>query len=218
MIITRREFSAGAAALAFAASAGLDRAFAQAPQTVSSVVLMAPHPLGEMSIGNEKAQVTVIEYASMTCSHCAAFATETFPRFKKEYVDTGKVRFILREFPLDPQAAAAFLLARCAANGDANKYFALVDTLFHQQRDWAVQNAFPKLVPIMKQAGMTQKQAEECLANQKSLEGIETVRSNGATKLGVNATPTFFINGERVSGALTYDQMVAKVTPYLKAG
>ena len=214
MTITRREFCAGTAALAFAASTGLERAFAE---TVSSVVLMAPHPLGEMAIGNEKASVTIIEYASMTCSHCAAFALTTFPRFKKDYVDTGKVRFILREFPLDPQAAAAFLLARCAAKSNADTYFALVDTLFHQQRDWAVQNAFPKLVPILKQAGLSEKQSEECLANQKSLEGVEAVRNHAATKLGVNSTPTFFINGEKVPGALSYEEMVKRITPYLKA-
>ena len=215
MTFTRREFCAGTTALAFVAATGLERAFAQ---TVSSVVLMAPHPLGEMAIGNEKAPVTVIEYASMTCGHCANFALNTFPKFKTEYIDTGKVRFILREFPLDPTAAAAFMLARCASNGDGGKYFAMVDTLFHQQNTWAVQNPEAQLRTITRQAGLTDKSFNECLANQKALEGIEAVRQHGAQKLGVNSTPTFFINGEKVAGALSYDEMVKRVTPYLKAG
>ena len=219
MIITRREFCGGSAALIVAVGlqmpAGIERAFAQ---TVAAAELMVPGPLGEMALGPANAPVTVIEYASMTCSHCASFAINTLPKFKTDYIDTGKVRYILREFPLDPLAAAGFMLARCAANGDANKYFAMVDTLFHQQGTWVVQKPLPPLLAIGKQAGLNEKAVEDCLANQTMVEGIEAVRKRGVEKLGVSSTPTFFVNGQKAPGALSYDELVRLVTPYLKAG
>ena len=131
--ITRREFCEGTAALTFAllaTSALGGQAFAQ---KAADAELLKPSPLGEMTLGPANAPVTIIEYASMTCSHCAHFATTTMPELKKRYIDTGKVRYMLREFPLDPLAAAGFMLARCAANNDPNKYYALIETLFHQQ-------------------------------------------------------------------------------------
>ena len=115
---------------------------------------MKPDALPEMAMGDDKAPVTVIEYASMTCPHCAHFQETTFPELKKRYIDTGKVRYIFREFPLDSLAAAAFMLARCAGKNDKDKYFALVDTLFRQQRTWAVEKPLPPLLAIAKQAGL----------------------------------------------------------------
>jgi protein-disulfide isomerase len=137
--ITRRKFCQTTATLALATSmvgfASLppfrDMAFAE---TVPTDELMKPEGLPDMAMGNDKASVTVIEYASMTCPHCAHFQEVTFPELKKRYIDTGKVRYIFREFPLDSLAAAAFMLARCAGKDDKDKYFALVDTLFRQQR------------------------------------------------------------------------------------
>ena len=146
-------------------------------------------------MGDDKAPVTVIEYASMTCPHCAHFQETTFPELKKRYIDTGKVRYIFREFPLDNLAAAAFMLARCAGKDDKNKYFALIDTLFRQQRQWAVEKPIPPLLAIAKQAGFTEKTFNACLANQKVLDGIESVRMRAVDKFKVQSTPTFFING-----------------------
>jgi protein-disulfide isomerase len=143
----------------------------------------------------------------MTCGHCAHFHKETFPAIKENYIDTGKVRFILREFPFDPRAAAAFMLARCAPEG---KYFAMVDVLFKQQEQWAfVKNAREPLENIAKLAGFTQESFAACLTNQKLLDDINSVRERAASEFGVDATPTFFVNGKKYSGALSVEQMSA---------
>jgi protein-disulfide isomerase len=222
--ITRREFleSVGALALvggamasvgelAWAAPAGPQTA---GPQTVSIEELMAPGPLPDHVLGAAEAPVTIIEYASMTCPHCANFHETTYPELKKRYIDTGKVRFIFREFPLDPLAAAGFMLARCAGEG---KYYPMIETLFHQQKTWAVQKPIPPLLAIAKQAGFSQQSFEQCLANQKLLDDIEKVRERASSKFGVNSTPTFFINGERVAGAVSIDDLEKKIQPYLKS-
>ena len=222
MKITRREFCENGAALALATAvigasplAGFRPAQAQ---SVSSAELMQPSPLGDMSLGPDNAPVTIVEYASMTCGHCAHFAVTTLPELKKRYIDTGKVRYILREFPLDPLAAAGFMLARCAAKDDKNKYFALVDTLFHQQNTWVVQKPVEPLRAIARQAGLSEQAFDQCLANQPMLDGIEAVRRRGSEKLGVTSTPTFFINGEKRSGDLSIEDLAKLIEPYLKAG
>ena len=219
MKITRRDFCEGSAAIALAASIGtVLQASPALAQKVADAELLKPNPLGEMVLGNAGAPVTIIEYASMTCSHCANFAKKTYPELKKRYIDTGKVRYILREFPLDPLAAAGFMLARCAAKDDANKYYALIDTLFHQQNTWVVQKPLPPLQAIGRQAGLSEKDFNACLANQSMLDKIESVRKNATDKLGVNSTPTFFINGEKVTGDVSLEEIEKKMEPYLKAG
>jgi len=172
--------------------------------------------LPEMAMGDEKAPVTIIEYASMTCPHCAHFQETTFPEIKKRYIDTGKVRWIFREFPLDNLAAAAFMLARCAGKDDNEKYFALVDTLFRQQRQWAVEKPIPPLLAIAKQAGLTEQSFNACLANQQVLDGIESIRKRAVDKFKVQSTPTFFINGTQYPGALSAEEMTKLIDPYLK--
>jgi protein-disulfide isomerase len=226
--ITRREFAlstfaVGAAALALCGAVG---ALSRFPQLDLDFVrpaladdpaladLMAPNPLGEMAIGDEKAPITVIEYASMTCPHCAHFSATTFPELKKRYIDTGKVRFMFREFPLDQLAAAGFILARCAG---PDKYFPLIETLFAQQRDWVVQKPLPPLLAIAKQAGLSQEAFEACLDNRQFIEGMEKVRNQASDKLGVNSTPTFFVNGKRLPGALSIEEMEKEFAPYLKS-
>jgi len=177
---------------------------------------MAPDALPDMVMGDAKAPVTVIEYASMTCPHCAHFTETTFPELKKRYIDTGKVRFIFREFPLDQLAAAAFMLARCSAETDSSKYFTMIDTMFRQQRTWAVEKPLPPLLALAKQAGFTQATFDACLSNQKILDGIEAVRNRAADKFKVSSTPSFFINGTLVSGAMTIDEMAKQIDPLLK--
>ena len=234
MNITRREFAigtgtlalTGAAVLAGFTSLGWPRpALAQDP---SPAELMKVGPLGEMILGDEKAPVTVIEYASMTCPHCANFHETVYPEMKKRYIDTGKMRFIFREFPLDQLAAAGFMLARCSAQDvtapvtgldiskvAAQRYYAMIETLFAQQKTWVVQRPLAPLLAIAKQAGLTEQNFNECLKNQQVLDGIEDVRARG-TKLGVNSTPTFFINGKKFSGSLTIDDLEKQMAPYLK--
>ena len=207
MQITRREFCHSTAIVALATAvlgvSALPRFDGSAlAQTISPADLLKPDALPEMVMGDDKAPVTVIEYASMTCSHCARFQEATFPEFKKRYIDTGKVRYIAREFPLDSLAAAAFMLARCAGENDKTKYFALIDTLYRQQRTWAVERPLAPLFAIAKQAGFTQQTFDACLSNQKVLDGIESVRQRAAKQFKVDSTPTFFINGTKAAGEI----------------
>jgi protein-disulfide isomerase len=150
----------------------------------------------------------------MTCPHCAHFSATTFPELKKRYIDTGKVRFIFREFPLDRLALAGFVLARCAG---PDKYFPIIETLFAQQRDWVVQKPLQPLLAIFKQVGMNEQTFNSCLDNQQLAEGIDKVRSQATEKFGVNSTPTFFVNGKRVNGALSIEEMEKEFAPYLKS-
>jgi len=220
--INRREFCQGSTAVALATAvfgtSWLSFADTARADAIPIVELMAPEALPDMSMGNEKAAVTVIEYASMTCPHCAHFQETTFPELKKRYIDTGKIRYIFREFPLDNLAAAASMLARCAGETDKNKYFALIDTLFHQQQTWAVEKPLPPLLALAKQAGFTEQSFNACLSNQKVLDGIEAVRRRAIDKFKVASTPTFFINGNSYSGAMSIDEMAKIIDPLLAKG
>ena len=212
---TSRAFLVGVLLLAAAAALSggwTDAARAQA--TVSQADLAEAGPLGEMALGADNAPVTIIEYASMTCPHCARFHEQTLPKLKERYIDTGKVRFIFREFPFDALGAGAFMLARCA---DKERYFPIVDLLFSTQSQWAVNNPLQPLFNVAKQAGYTQDTFTACLKNQQVLDGIQKVRDRAASRLGVNSTPTFFINGKRLVGALTIEEIEKEIEPYLKA-
>lgn len=218
-MITRREFVAGSAALALAGTAlsALDlnligTAFAQ--KSPSAAELAEAGPLGDEVLGKPDAPVTIIEYASMTCGHCATFHNKTYPVLKQRYIDTGKVKYIMREFPLDPLAAAGFMLARCAGK---DKYYPMIEVLFQKQDQWAVQQPIPPLTAIAKQAGFTQEKFEQCLSDQKILDGIEATRTRGSEKLGVNSTPTFFVNGKVIRGAVTIEDLEKEILPLLKS-
>ncbi len=243
MPIDRREFCKGAAAIALAAAlvpTVLPMFPAQAQEAEGSVPmpeLMAPQALPDLWLGKADAPVTVIEYASMTCPHCAHFDETTFPLLKKQYIDTGKVRYTMREFPLDPLAAAGFMLARCAADmgggskganaagakdanaadgKDKDKYYAMIDTLFRKQDEWVKQKPLPDLLSIAKQAGFTKESFDACLANQKLLDDIQKERQVAIDKFKVHSTPTFFINGKAVAGAMTIEEMAKLIDPDLK--
>jgi protein-disulfide isomerase len=177
--------------------------------------LMAEGALPDVVEGQANAPVTVVEYASMTCSHCAAFATKVYPTLQSKYIDTGKAKLILREFPLDPLATAGFMLARCS--GDKRE--AMIELLFAQQKNWAfVDKPLDGLLNVVKQTGMTQETFERCLKDQALYDKINMVRDRGAEKFGVNATPTFFINGKRVSGEMTVEQLDKEIAPLLPKG
>jgi protein-disulfide isomerase len=176
--------------------------------------LLAPGPLGDMVQGSETASVTIVEYASLTCSHCRNFAVKTYPELKKRYIDTGKVRYIFREFALNDVDLLAIVIARCAPK---EKYFPLIETLFDKQDQWAVNNPVQPLLGIAKQAGFTDESFKACAANQQVIEGVKALREAGS-KFGVNSTPTFFINGEKRAGDLSIEELEKLIQPYLKAG
>ena len=204
-MLTRRMFAgalSGAALLTFTRSALAQRA--DSAQRVDSVALLQPGPLPEKILGKVDAPVTIVEYSSLTCTHCAHFHEEVLPQLKAKYIDTGKVRLVVREFPLDQIAYAASTLARCVPD---DRYFAMVDALFATQKGWAFsQNPQASLLVFAKQAGFTQETFDACLKNQQVRAGVLAVRARGHDVFGVDSTPTFFINGERQVGALSFEE------------
>jgi len=183
-----------------------------APQSfaVDLTGLNDPPAFGEMTLGPDTAKVTVIEYASATCPHCAAFHNETFEALKKEYIDTGKIKFVFREFPHQDAALAAFMLARCAPK---EKYFPLIDVFFATQPEWT-QDPLAGLNKIAQQAGFTKESFEACMKNEAVAKDILAVRSK-AESFGVTGIPTFFVNGERFEGETTIEAFRAKIDPLL---
>jgi protein-disulfide isomerase len=178
--------------------------------------LMTPSPLGENVLGKNDAPVTVIEYASTTCPHCAHFAETTFPELKKQYIDTGKVRFIFREFPLNDIDFFAYMLTRCI---DKDKFFPFLEVLFRQQEKWIAQPPAPPLPPlkaIAKQVGFTDESFEACRMN-KDVYAAVSWSSEQGSKLGVRSTPTFFINGKMYTGSLAIEEMAKIIDPLLKS-
>ncbi|MEW9806916.1 DsbA family protein [Mesorhizobium marinum] len=205
----KAEASEPAAPAADAPSPITTSATPAAPESSGSVdmaKLLEPGALPEMSLGKADAPVTIVEYASMTCPHCAHFHETTLPELKAKYIDTGKARLIFREFPFDPRAEAGFMLARCSKDN----YFPMIDVLFKQQRGWAaVDNAKDALLQISKLAGFSQESFEACLTDQKLLDDVRAVQKRGSEEFKVDSTPTFFINGKTYKGALTIAEMSA---------
>jgi protein-disulfide isomerase len=186
-----------------AAAAIVALGFAAAPaqaQDVNPLQLGVEGPLGDVVLGNAKAPVTVIEYASMTCPHCAAFHNDVFGAFQTAYIDTGKVRFILREFPLDAWAAAAFSLARCAEATTPGAYYELTGAFFENQPVWTA--SVDAFMTFVQPWGFTPESFNACVDDQTIIAGIEATYNRGV-ELGVNATPTFFINGQRQVGEIS---------------
>jgi protein-disulfide isomerase len=220
LIITRRAFTAALSLTGLAALAGLSpfHLFGDAlAQSTTAADVAKPVSLPDMAIGPANASVTITEYASMTCPHCAAFAEKVFPKIKSEYVDTGKVRYVFREFPLDIKAAAGSMLARCIAKDDGGKYFAVIDMLFRQQNDWVLKNTTETLMRIGKQAGLSQQAVEDCLKDQALLDKIAADQKYASDVLKVNSTPTFFINGDMVKGETSFEEFDKRIKSLLKS-
>ena len=209
---TRRAFLE-AAGMAAGALALPGAALAQANGSVSVADLMAEGALPDMWQGSKDAPVTIIEYASMTCSHCAHFHETTYPTLKSKYIDTGKVRFTLREFPFDPVAVAGFMVARCA--GDKRE--AMIGLLFSQQKNWAFSDKpLQGLTALVKQTGMSQEKFDACLQDKALYANVNQVFEKASKQFKVDSTPTFFINGKKVSGALSPEEMDKQLEPLLK--
>jgi protein-disulfide isomerase len=220
LIITRRAFTAALSLTGLAALTGfsplrlIGEAFAQ---SAAALDVAKPVSLPDMALGPKDAAITITEYASMTCPHCAAFTENVFPKIKAEYIDSGKVRFVFREFPLDIKAAAGSMLARCIGKDDSGKYFAVIDMLFKQQNDWALKNTTDTLKRIGKQAGMSEASVETCLKDQALLDKIAADQKFANEVLKVNSTPTFFINGEMVKGDISFEEFDKKIKALLKS-
>jgi protein-disulfide isomerase len=205
--ISRRAALAGTAAAGTLAA--VSPVWAQqrktAPAEVSVAELMKPVPgLDEITVGDAKAPVTIVEYASMTCGHCANFHNNVYPKLKAKYIDTGKARMIFRDFPLDNVAVAVSMLARCVGGEGPS---AFISDMFKRQQEWAFGqgNPVPRLFEIARQAGFTQASFDKCLTDQKLLESIEAGRKRASEVFMVDSTPTFFINGKRLRNGTLAD-------------
>ena len=169
---------------------------------------------GDMVLGAKDAPVTVIEYASMTCPHCASFHMGTFKELKAKYIDTGKVRMIFREFPFDPLALQASMLARCAGE---KRYFGMLNVLFKNQMKWAkAANPQQALANIARLGGFTGDRFKACMTDQVLADMILQTRLDGNEKFKVDSTPSFIVNGEKTSGNMTIDRWDKLLARYLK--
>lgn len=164
-------------------------------------------------MGSPDAPVTVIEYASLTCPHCAHFNNTVLGKLKSEYVKTGKVRWVYRDFPLNQPALYASALARCAGH---ERFFGFVDLLFKRQEQWAFgKDPLKGLAHVAALGGLTQKDIDTCFKDTKILKEIAAQRQEAADKFGVNATPTFIINGRKFEGDNSYEAFTAAIEAQL---
>ena len=155
-------------------------------------------------LGNPDAPITIIEYASLTCPHCAHFANEVLPELKKKWIDTGKVKLVLRDYPLDEPALRAAMIARCAP---PDRFYAYVDTFFGAQEKWVTARDYrDALARLVKLGGMSQEEFDNCLKNTALENKIVEGRLIASKELDVNSTPTFFINGSKFTGAPTVEE------------
>jgi protein-disulfide isomerase len=182
-------------------------------QSPSIADIMKPGEMPEMALGRKDAPVTIVQYASMTCPYCRKFQLETFPVLKREYIDTGKVRYVLRaEFPIGKQSGLATVALRCAP---PEKYFVLYDKLMVQQSSWVSQEVRPD--PIFKvaaQVGMTRVQFDSCRENRGMIAKLNAVKERGRT-LGVIGTPNFFVQGKLVKSVIGMKEIREMVDPLL---
>jgi protein-disulfide isomerase len=212
--LRRLAFAAVLSAAALAAHGALAAAAAPEPdRTVDMATVLKPGTLPELSIG-DAAGLPMIEYGSLTCPHCAAFSREVLPELKKDYIDTGKVRYIFREFPRNPLDVAAFVLARCV--GD-DKALAAIELLFSEQDKWAfVDKPLEPLIAAMRPTGLSHDQAMACLKDQAKADAIVAVGKRASDEIKMNGTPTFVIDGKVYGGELTMDQLRAILDPLIK--
>lgn len=177
-------------------------------QNPSVAEIMKTGPLPDMAWGRADAPVTVIKYMSLTCPYCRRFHAEVFPPFKKAYVDTGKVRFIIREFPIGKASGNATIALRCAG---PEKYLDLYGKFLAQQASWVSQEVrLDAIYAVAQQVGMSRAEFDQCLQNQPMIDGLKWVKDRGRT-LGIIGTPNFFVDGKLVKRVLSYEDITAMV-------
>jgi protein-disulfide isomerase len=196
----------GSAPTATSAATGADTA--PAPAATGEKGPVPEVAADEMVLGNADAPVTIVEYFSLGCPHCKHFHEDILPQLKAEYIDTGKVRIVFRDFPLDGVALSAAQLTRCVS---PMAYFPMVDTLFKQQSDWHVQDGVGVIAKIAKGTGMDQAAFDACIGNKELRDKIANGAKDGQAKFGIEATPTFIINGKKVGGVGEYAPFKAEV-------
>jgi len=198
--------------------AGLTGSLSSLPalaQSDTRSLVAKPGALPDMVLGSAKAPITIVEYSSMTCPHCAAFSENVFPMLQSKYIDTGKVRFVSRAFPLDIAAVSATMLARCIANGDGPRYFDATTMVFKRQGELA-QGPLDTLKSIGDHFGMSGEAVEACEQDEALLAGIKTDQQFAFDQLKVDATPTFFFNGEKIKGSMSFEDLEKKIAALLK--
>lgn len=214
-MITRRDTLVLMGAAALAAKAGITPAFAQ---NVNAAELLKPDPLGDIWQGPEGAKVSIVEYASLTCGHCATFHNTTYKELKKRYIDSGQVRFTLRPFALNQIDTALYMVAR----SEPSKYYGITDLLFETQDGWLKPGAQPAQVlasikQTLRQAGISEDKFNEIIKDQKLLDGINAVRKRASEVFKVDSTPTLFVNGVRQQGSTDIDGLEKLIKPALGA-
>jgi protein-disulfide isomerase len=191
---------------ALAAFAMLGTMMAAAPARAADVPVQTPD---DRVIGKADAPITIFEFFSLTCPHCAEFEDETYPKVKSEWIDTGKAKIVYRDYPLDQNALKAAVVARCAP---PDRYAAFVQALFQQQTVWGVQkDPTDSLKKIAALGGVGADQFDKCIADDDLQKSIVAEEYEAQQKYGVDSTPTFFINGKKVVGALPYDDFVKEL-------
>lgn len=209
------EFGRGVAVLLVGAALGLSGcggAAGPAAETVAPLKeqILEPGPLGEREYGNPNAPVTIIEYVSLTCPHCRNYHAKVFPQVKRQYVDTGKVRYIIREFPIGRTAGTAAIVTRCVPK---NKHLYMTEAFLSRQREWVSQEVRPDAIySVAKSSGMSRAEFDKCLTNQGIIDGLTEVKQRGR-KYGVIGTPSLFINGQKLQGEVTFEEVKALIQP-----
>ena len=169
--------------------------------------------LEEMALGRDGAPVTIVEYASLSCPHCATFHEETLPALREKYIDTGKVRLVFREFPLERTALWASIIARCAG---AKRYFAFIDVFFEKQQSWySAEDPFEALARIARLGGLSARDVEACREDEALGDYILQTRLDGERDHGIDSTPSFVIDGKTYRGVLTLEQIERIIAPLL---
>lgn len=190
--------------------AGIAPAAAQAPSkpAANASSLLAPTAQDRI-LGKADAPITIVEYASLTCPHCAHFEKDVLPKLKEKWIDTGKAKLILRDFPLDEPAMRAAMVARCAP---PERFYPLIDTFFADQEKWATKDYRAALERLAKLGGVGDKEFKTCISDKKLEDQVAGSRLTAAKDLGVDSTPTFFVNGTKYNGEPTveaFDQLLS---------
>jgi protein-disulfide isomerase len=214
--ITRRDVLALASAASIAALAGVNGALAQeGTRHDVAKLLTTPAGLNDHYVGSETAPVTVVEYASTTCPHCGRWANEVYPAFKAAYIDTGKVRFLVRPFIRDVPDAVVYMLAEAAG---PEMYHTVLETYFRTQEQWAfVQSPREPLLAIAKQLGFTDESFDAALTNQDLFNALEAARTQALDEFKLEGTPTFYVNGKQLTGEKTLEDLAAEIDPLIPA-